>query len=63
MSAPRLFLFLMVLLPTALPAEPAPWYKWQSKLTQVVACAQASPGEAWERGLMAFRDSRCTQLR
>jgi hypothetical protein len=50
-------------LPAALAAAPAAWYKWQSKATGHIACAQASPGEGWERGLMAFRDSRCTQPR
>lgn len=30
-------------------AQPAPWYKWRSKLNGKETCQQTSPGDGWER--------------
>ncbi|MDF1484263.1 hypothetical protein PY257_03550 [Ramlibacter sp. H39-3-26] len=43
-------------------AEPAPWYRWRSRVSGAVVCAQASPGEGWVRGGGPFRDARCAKL-
>jgi hypothetical protein len=40
-------------------AKPAPWYKWQSKLTGRVVCLQSSPGEGWEKFNGPYKDPRC----
>lgn len=49
----------VTLIPAAMQAEPAAWYKWRSKLTAHVVCSQTSPGEGWEQLSTAYRDARC----
>lgn len=46
----RLGSFIAVLVVSfAVLAQPAPWYKWRSKLNGKEVCAQTSPGEGWEQ--------------
>jgi hypothetical protein len=40
-------------------AEPAPWFKWRSKLDGTLACSQTPLGPGWDRVAGAYRDSRC----
>lgn len=40
-------------------AGPAPWYRWRSKVENVVACAQTTLGPGWERTTGPYKDSRC----
>ena len=40
-------------------AQPAPWYKWKSKLNGRITCAQTSPGEGWEKDSGPYKDARC----
>jgi hypothetical protein len=40
-------------------AQPAPWYKWKSKLNGKEICTQTSPGDGWERSDGPFKDGRC----
>lgn len=47
---------------SSLLAAPAPWYKWRSKLTADVPCAQTSPGEGWESAGGPYKDARCEKL-
>jgi hypothetical protein len=42
-------------------AQPAPWYKWKSKLNGKIVCTQTSPGEGWERDSGPYKDARCEQ--
>ncbi|MGE5336999.1 MAG: hypothetical protein ACM3PU_04170 [Gemmatimonadota bacterium] len=46
-------------LSAAVLAQPAPWYKWRSKVDGKEACAQTSPGAGWERAAGPFKDARC----
>lgn len=48
-----------VALPTPPSAAPAPWYRWRSKTTGELACAQTSLGSGWERFAGPYRDGRC----
>lgn len=40
-------------------AAPAPWYLWKSRADGSLFCAQASPGEGWERGTLPYADAGC----
>jgi hypothetical protein len=40
-------------------AEPAYWYRWQSKLDGRYVCAQVHPGEGWQKVGGPFRNARC----
>lgn len=40
-------------------AEPAPWYKWRSKVDGTLSCAQSTLGFGWERDSGPYKDSRC----
>ncbi len=40
-------------------AEPAPWYRWRSRLTGETICMQTSPGAGWEWMPTPYRDARC----
>jgi hypothetical protein len=40
-------------------AEPAPWFKWRSKLDGTLACSQTPLGPGWDRVTGAYRDSHC----
>ncbi len=42
-------------------AQPAPWYKWQSKVNGRVFCKQTSPGEGWTKISGPYKDARCTK--
>jgi hypothetical protein len=42
-----------------LSAEPAPWFKWRSKLDGTLACSQTPLGPGWDQVAGAYRDSRC----
>ena len=57
------FFALMLMMLFALSANaqtaPDPYWKWKSKLTEVVVCQQKSPGENWEKHAGPFRDSLC----
>jgi hypothetical protein len=43
-------------------AEPAPWFKWRSKLDGTLACSQTPLGPGWDRVAGSHRDSRCEKL-
>ncbi len=53
---------LLVLASGALTAEPAPWWKWRSKLDGSLVCSQTPLGEGWTRAYGPFRDGRCEKL-
>jgi hypothetical protein len=40
-------------------AEPAPWYKWRSRVNSAVVCSQTPLGPGWDRVEGAYKDSRC----
>ena len=40
-------------------AEPAPWYKWRSKVDGTLSCAQSTLGFGWELASGPYKDSRC----
>ena len=42
-------------------AEPAPWFKWKSRLDHRIACAQTSLGPGWDLFSGPYRDVRCEQ--
>jgi hypothetical protein len=44
-------------------AEPAPWYKWRSKIDQRETCSQTSPGHGWEQSAGPYRDARCEKIK
>jgi hypothetical protein len=44
---------------TAGSAQPAPWYKWRSKLNDKIFCAQTSPGSGWALDSGPYKDARC----
>ena len=43
-------------------AEPAYWFKWQSKLNGKMICKQVSPGERWQQHAGPFYDAQCRNL-
>lgn len=47
---------------SSLTAEPAPWWKWRSKIDGKLFCAQTSLGPGWDRAYGPFRDGRCEKL-
>ncbi|OBP16948.1 hypothetical protein A5320_02000 [Rheinheimera sp. SA_1] len=47
---------------TTLSAEPAYWFKWQSKLNGKMLCKQVSPGEGWQQHAGPFYDAQCRNL-
>jgi hypothetical protein len=53
----------LLALASALPhAEPAPWYKWRSKVDGALVCAQTALGPGWEKAAGPYRDSHCEKL-
>jgi hypothetical protein len=58
LSASLLGLVLTLACPWS-PAEPAPWFKWRSKLDGSLACSQTPLGPGWDKVAGAYRDSRC----
>lgn len=40
-------------------AQPAPWYKWKSKLNGKITCTQTSPGDGWTKDSGPYKDARC----
>jgi len=40
-------------------AQPAPWYKWKSKVNGKVVCLQTSPGEGWDKLDGPYKDGKC----
>jgi hypothetical protein len=52
-------LLAMMFASTRASSEPAPWYKWRSKLDGTLACSQTALGPGWDRVGGAYRDSRC----
>lgn len=46
----------------SLAAEPAPWWKWRSKIDGKLFCSQTSLGPGWEKAYGPFRDGRCEKL-
>ena len=53
---------LLLLSCASLTAEPAPWWKWRSKIDGKLFCAQNSLGPGWDRAYGPFRDGRCEKL-
>jgi hypothetical protein len=49
----------LVLNSSSLQAEPAHWFKWQSKLNGKMICKQVSPGEGWQQHAGPFSDAKC----
>jgi hypothetical protein len=45
-----------------LSAEPAPWWKWRSKIDGQLICSQTPLGPGWEKAYGPFRDARCEKL-
>jgi hypothetical protein len=43
-------------------AEPAPWYKWRSKVDGALVCAQTALGPGWEKASGPYRNSHCEKL-
>ena len=43
-------------------AEPAPWWKWRSKIDGQLICSQTPLGPGWEKAYGPFRDARCEKL-
>lgn len=63
-SSSRLGFTLVVLLASLrLQAAPAPWYYWRSTVDGTRACAQTSPGSAWERDSAAYDGPGCQPRR
>jgi hypothetical protein len=61
----RQFTFLLTLILLGLQpslAEPAYWFKWQSKLNGKMLCKQVSPGEGWQQHAGPFYDAQCRNL-
>ena len=48
-------------LATSAVAQPAPWYKWRSKLNGKEFCLQTSPGDGWELASGPYKDGNCTK--
>ncbi|MBM4260717.1 MAG: hypothetical protein FJ143_08270 [Deltaproteobacteria bacterium] len=42
--------------------EPAPWYKWKSRVNNQIVCSQTAPGDNWERESGPYTDSHCDTL-
>ncbi|WP_264316428.1 MULTISPECIES: hypothetical protein [Pseudomonas] len=55
----RLVRVLLLGLPLAALAAPAPWYKYQSIETGVFICTQVDPGKAFIRFAGPFRNAAC----
>ncbi|MYM25001.1 hypothetical protein GTP46_20445 [Duganella sp. FT135W] len=53
---------LLALCCSTLNAEPAPWWKWRSKIDGALICSQTPLGEGWEKAYGPFRDARCEKL-
>lgn len=59
-AGPLAALLVALLLASAtLRAEPAPWFKWRSKVDGSTSCSQWPLGPGWERAGGPYRDSRC----
>ena len=43
----------------ALPAAPAPWFEWRSKIDGALVCTQTTPGPGWDKARGPFSDSHC----
>jgi hypothetical protein len=54
-----LLLLASVFCSTALLAEPAYWFRWESKLNGKMICKQLSPGEGWQQHAGPFYDAQC----
>ena len=46
----------------SLAAEPAPWWKWRSKIDGALVCSQTTLGPGWEKAYGPYRDARCEKL-
>jgi len=55
-------LLILALCCGALSAEPAPWWKWRSKIDGQLICSQTPLGPGWEKAYGPFRDARCEKL-
>ena len=47
---------------TAVVANPAPWYRWRSKVDGKVVCAQVMSPQGWQKDSPPYEDSRCEKL-
>lgn len=47
---------------TALFADPAAWYRWQSPEGGVALCSQISPGDGWVKVKGPYQDALCKKL-
>jgi hypothetical protein len=54
-----LLLLAFVFCSTALLAEPAYWFQWESKFNGKMICKQISPGEGWQQHAGPFYDAQC----
>jgi len=57
-----ILLLVSVLGSTTLMAEPAYWFRWESKLNGKMICRQLSPGEGWQQHAGPFYDAQCRNL-
>lgn len=56
----KTFLAFLLALACALShAEPAPWFKWRSRMDGAVVCSQTPLGPGWDKVAGAYRDSHC----
>ena len=58
----RLTVLALLLGCAGLAAEPAPWWKWRSKIDGALVCSQTTLGPGWEKAYGPFRDARCEKL-
>lgn len=61
--APRHWFALVLLTPLLVQAAPARWYYWRSLVDGQRVCAQASPGQGWERDSAAYEGPGCQPRR
>ena len=55
----RVIFLLVMSVPLALWAAPAPWYKWHSPMGDYDICSQTPPGSGWVVVKGPFKDSHC----
>ncbi|MYM82017.1 hypothetical protein GTP44_08625 [Duganella sp. FT50W] len=60
--APRALIIALLLHCGSLTAEPAPWWKWRSKIDGKLVCSQTPLGPGWDKAYGPFRDGRCEKL-
>lgn len=44
-------------------AQPAPWYRWTSKVDGRSVCLQTTPGPGWDRSSGPYDNAACARRR